>query len=154
MPHQPLKCSAKRFWCFGSGSTHRGITNENWLVTAHSDPPIIAGDFNDVAWSYTTNLFQKTSGLLDSRVGRGMYNTYNARNPILRWPLDHVFHSDHFKLVRMEKGPAWGSDHFPIFIELSLEPGAEADQEESDTNRAEEDKVDEKIEDGEQQTEE
>ncbi len=83
-----------------------------------------------------------------------MYNTYNARNPILRWPLDHVFHSDHFKLVRMEKGPAWGSDHFPIFIELSLEPGAEADQEESDTNRAEEDKVDEKIEDGEQQTEE
>lgn len=115
-------------------------------------PTIVAGDFNDVAWSRTTSLFQKTSGLLDPRVGRGMYNTYNARNPLLRWPLDHVFHSDHFKLVRMKRGPAWGSDHFPIFIELSLEPGAEAEQKEPDTNRAETEQVDDKIEDGRQKT--
>ncbi|MFN2289148.1 MAG: endonuclease/exonuclease/phosphatase family protein [Chromatocurvus sp.] len=115
-------------------------------------PTIISGDFNDVAWSYTTTLFQKASGLLDPRIGRGMYNTYNAMNPLLRWPLDHVFHSDHFKLVRMETGPAWGSDHFPVFIELSLEPGAEAEQQEPDTNRTEGKQVDEKIEDGERQT--
>ncbi len=121
-------------------------------VEKRDKPTIIAGDFNDVAWSQTTNLFQKTSGLLDPRVGRGMYNSYNAKNPLLRWPLDHVFHSDHFKLVRMEKGPAWGSDHFPIFIELSLESGAEAEQEEPDTTPAEGDQVDEKIEDGKQQT--
>ncbi|WP_211285788.1 endonuclease/exonuclease/phosphatase family protein [Marinobacter guineae] len=121
-------------------------------VEKRDKPTIIAGDFNDVAWSQTTNLFQKTSGLLDPRVGRGMYNSYNAKNPLLRWPLDHVFHSDHFKLVRMEKGPAWGSDHFPIFIELSLESGAEAAQEEPDTTPAEGDQVDEKIEDGKQQT--
>ncbi|GAB3095869.1 endonuclease [Aestuariicella hydrocarbonica] len=119
-------------------------------VEKRDKPTIIAGDFNDVAWSYTTNLFQKTSGLLDPRVGRGMYSTFNAKNPLLRWQLDHVFHSDHFKLVRMERGPAWGSDHFPIFIELSLESGAEAEaeQEEPDTNRTEGEKVDEKIEDG------
>ncbi len=83
-----------------------------------------------------------------------MYNTFNAKNPLLRWPLDHVFHSDHFKLVRMEKGPAWGSDHFPIFIELGLESGAETEQEEPATNRAEGKQVDEKIEDGKQQTDE
>ena len=123
-------------------------------VKKRDEPTIIAGDFNDVAWSDTTNLFQKASGLLDPRVGRGMYCTYNAKNPLLRWPLDHVFHSDHFKLVRMEKGPAWGSDHSPIFIELSLESSAEVEQEEPDTNRTEGEQVDEKIEDGKQQSDE
>lgn len=122
-------------------------------VEKRDEPTIIAGDFNDVAWSYTTNLFQKASGLLDPRVGRGMYSTFNAKNPLLRWPLDHVFHSDHFKLVRMERGPGWGSDHFPIFIELSMEPGAEAEQEKPDANRIEGNQVDEKIEEGRKETE-
>lgn len=116
-------------------------------------PTIIAGDFNDVAWSHTTHLFQKASGLLDPRVGRGMYSTFNAGNPLLRWPLDHVFHSDHFKLVRMKRGPAWGSDHFPILIELSLEHEAEAEQDEPDADGAEAERVDEKIEDGRQKAE-
>ena len=119
-------------------------------VEKRNKPTIIAGDLNDVAWSNTTKLFQKASGLLDPRVGRGMFNTFNANNPFLRWPLDHVFHSDHFKLVRLERGPAWGSDHFPIFIELSLESGAEAEQEEADTSQTEDEQVDEKIEDGKQ----
>lgn len=123
-------------------------------VEQRDTPTIVAGDFNDVAWSYTTKLFQKASGLLDPRIGRGTYNTFNAKNPLLRWPLDHVFHSDHFKLVRIEVGPAWGSDHFPIFIELSLESGAEARQDEPDTNRTEAKRVSEKIEDGKQQTDE
>ncbi|SFR39053.1 Uncharacterized conserved protein YafD, endonuclease/exonuclease/phosphatase (EEP) superfamily [Marinobacter gudaonensis] len=120
-------------------------------VAKRGNPTIVAGDFNDVAWSRTTSLFQKTSGLLDPRVGRGMYNTFNAKNLLLRWPLDHVFHSDHFKLVRMERGPAWGSDHFPVYIQLNLEAGAEAEQEEPDTSPSESRQVEEKIEEGRQE---
>lgn len=114
-------------------------------------PTIIAGDFNDVAWSRTTRLFQKASGLLDPRIGRGTYSTFDAGNPLLRWPLDHVFHSDHFKLVRIDRGPAWGSDHFPIFVELSLEPAAEVEQHEPDASRSESGRVARKIEEGRQQ---
>ncbi|MEM6648419.1 MAG: endonuclease/exonuclease/phosphatase family protein [Bacteroidota bacterium] len=85
-------------------------------------PVVVMGDFNDVAWSHTTRVFQRVSGLLDPRRGRGTYSTFNAKWPLLRWPLDHLYHSDHFTLARLERGPAWGSDHFPIYVELGLEP--------------------------------
>ncbi len=83
-------------------------------------PVIVAGDMNDVAWSYTTNLFLKVSELLDPRIGRGFYSTFHANYWLLRWPLDHVFCSSHFYLKRLKRLPSIGSDHFPIFIEVAL----------------------------------
>lgn len=91
---------------------------------------IVAGDLNDVAWSDTTRLFQEISGLLDPRIGRGLYATFNANWPLLRWPLDHVFYSDEFLLNRIEVQPYIGSDHFPFFIEVCLKESASVRQDE------------------------
>lgn len=109
-------------------------------VKGRDTPTIVAGDLNDVAWSYTTKLFQKISALLDPRKGRGMFNTFHAKIPFMRWPLDHVFHSDHFLLGDMQRLPAFGSDHFPVYVRLLLQPGADilqqgpvADEEDADT---------------------
>lgn len=90
-------------------------------VSDEEGPVVIAGDLNDVAWSRTTRLFRRISGLLDPRVGRGLYNTFHADHPLLRWPLDHLFHSDHFALARIERLPPFGSDHFALLAELVLD---------------------------------
>jgi endonuclease/exonuclease/phosphatase (EEP) superfamily protein YafD len=97
-------------------------------------PAIVCGDLNDVAWSRTTRLFQKVSRLVDPRKGRGLYSTFHARWPLFRWPLDHVFFSDSFRLVELRRLPYVGSDHFPVYVALSWEPPAAAEQEAPDAD--------------------
>ena len=92
-------------------------------------PVVVAGDLNDVAWSYTTELFSKISGLLDPRKGRGFYNSFNAKYLFLRFPLDHIFCSPEFSLATIARKQRCGSDHFPVFVELHYDPQAEAQNE-------------------------
>lgn len=97
-------------------------------VRKSSLPVIVAGDFNDVAWSESTSLFQNVSGLLDPRIGRGFYNTYSADNWLMRWPLDHLFVSEEFRVMDLSLGNDICSDHFPLYTKLSLEPVAASQQ--------------------------
>ena len=98
-------------------------------IAREAKPVIVAGDLNDVAWSRTSRLFRRLSGLIDPRIGRGFYNSFHAHHPWLRWPLDHVFYSPDFLLHGLQRLPAFGSDHFPILIDLEYHPRAAAVQE-------------------------
>lgn len=89
-------------------------------VSRDTLPAIVTGDLNDVAWSATTRRFQRISRLLDPRVGRGLFNTFDARIPLIRWPLDHLFHDARFRLIDMRRLPDIGSDHFPIWFRLVI----------------------------------
>jgi endonuclease/exonuclease/phosphatase (EEP) superfamily protein YafD len=100
-------------------------------IEKDSAPTIVAGDLNDVAWSPTSELFLRISGLLDARIGRGMYNSWNANNRLMRFPLDHIFHSNHFTLDELKILSHIGSDHFPVYAALSYEPEAQAEQPET-----------------------
>ncbi len=109
---------------------------------------IVMGDLNDVAWSRTTRLFQRISGLLDPRVGRHFVNTFHADYPLLRWSLDHIFHSTDFALVHMERLPHMGSDHFPVYVVLQTGRIFEQIQQELEQTDEDEQEAQEAIQEG------
>ncbi len=109
------------------------------------EPVMVVGDFNDVAWSHTTRLFKRLSRLLDPRRGRGMFNTFHANYAPLRYPLDHLFHSEHMTLIDFQRLPFTGSDHFPIYAALQLTPEAAEIQEQDRPSRSDEKEADQVI---------
>ncbi len=90
------------------------------MVAREQFPAMVAGDFNDVSWSNTARLFGKDGNLNNVRLGRGLYNTFDANSIFMRWPLDHYYVTRHFKLVEIKLLDKIGSDHFPIYAKFSL----------------------------------
>jgi endonuclease/exonuclease/phosphatase (EEP) superfamily protein YafD len=109
-------------------------------------PSLVIGDLNDVAWSYTTELFLKNSEMADPRRGRGLFNTFHAKVPLFRWPLDHIFLSKHFGIASLQVQDEIGSDHFPISLKAVLTPSN--DTETMNANGDEKKEAREKISNG------
>lgn len=92
------------------------------LAGAEQRPVMVVGDFNDVAWSNTSELFKRTGRLLDPRIGRGSFATFPSSMIWLAWPLDHIFVSEHFLLKDMRVLRHIGSDHRAVVSDLCLDP--------------------------------
>ncbi len=119
-------------------------------VAADSDARwIVAGDFNDVAWSDTTELFKELSGLKDPRIGRELLTTYHQSYPLLRYPIDHVFFSEDTRIHQIDRVIAPGSDHFAVLTDASPVPG-ETPPADSEDNQ----KADKLVEEGKQDADE
>jgi endonuclease/exonuclease/phosphatase (EEP) superfamily protein YafD len=92
-----------------------------------SDRPLVAmGDFNDAAWSDTARAFKRVGGYVDPRVGRGLFASFHARNPLIRCPIDQVYVTAEVAVVSIALGDNIGSDHFPLVARLRIDPALAA----------------------------
>ncbi len=87
------------------------------------DASVIAGDFNASPMSRQYRLLRDT-GVVSAheRVGRGFATTWpNLVFPFPPMRLDHVFVAgEDVEVVSVREGDGEGSDHQPVFVELSL----------------------------------
>lgn len=88
------------------------------MVAEDKLPSLVAGDFNDVSWSHTSRLFGHDGELKNARIGRGLYNSFDATSMVMRWPLDHYFVTEGFELAEIKRLEAFGSDHFPMYAKF------------------------------------
>ena len=81
---------------------------------------VLVGDLNTSPWSYYFKKFTGDTGLLDSEIGFGLQPSWNAQSMILRIPVDHCLTSPGIAVLKRELGPAVGSDHYPLYLELGI----------------------------------
>ncbi|MGH6902102.1 MAG: endonuclease/exonuclease/phosphatase family protein [Geminicoccaceae bacterium] len=83
-------------------------------------PVIVAGDFNTSPWSPHFQDLVAAGGLRNAAVGHG----YIATWPTWFWPalipIDHVLLKGPLAVTAVRRGPAVGSDHYPVIADLRL----------------------------------
>jgi endonuclease/exonuclease/phosphatase (EEP) superfamily protein YafD len=86
---------------------------------------LVVGDFNSTPWSWPFRRLIDSGGLESSQNGFGLQPSFSAEsNLLLRVPIDHLVHSPALQATERELGPALGSDHFPLLVDLQLTPEA------------------------------
>lgn len=89
-------------------------------VRKMTQPVLVIGDFNNVAWADSSILFRKTSELIDARLGRGILSTFHSKYWFFRVPLDLLFHSPEVFIEKLGTLEHIGSDHFPIVCKFHI----------------------------------
>lgn len=85
-------------------------------------PVVLAGDLNAVPWERSVERLQRIGALIDPRNVEGFLPTYDAQSWWMSWPLDQVFHQKGLSMMSMTVLPAFGSDHYPVEVELCDRP--------------------------------
>ncbi|MCL3881453.1 endonuclease/exonuclease/phosphatase family protein [Marivita sp. GX14005] len=100
----------------------RQIRKAAEMTASAERPTVCMGDFNDVAWSWTTQRFKHYGNFLEPRVGRGMVSSFHTKSRLLRLPIDQLFLTENVNLVSFGRLESFGSDHFPIQTSVFFDP--------------------------------
>ncbi len=91
-------------------------------------PVVAMGDFNDVAWSRTSENFKNYGAFRDPRIGRGMLPSFDARSWFLRLPIDQLYITEGIDLVSFKRLESIGSDHFPMKAIIGITPQPDGEE--------------------------
>lgn len=82
---------------------------------------MIIGDLNTTPFSWSYRRFVDHTGMQNFRTGRGYLPSWPSFAPLLQIPIDHVLLSKGWRVRSARVGPAIGSDHLPVLVDLQLE---------------------------------
>lgn len=107
---------------FGKHYTHQSLHFSTWIQErdSYGSNLIIAGDLNTTPWSPHFRQLIRQTKLRDSQKGFGLQPSWPAWAPWLGIPIDHVLLSQRLHILQRKVGPDVGSDHLPVFVELSV----------------------------------
>ena len=84
---------------------------------------LVVGDLNASPWSWNFGRLADDGNLRNSQIGFGLQPSFSANSSLLlRVPIDHLLHSEELRVRDRRLGPALGSDHFPLIVDLEHAP--------------------------------
>lgn len=98
------------------------------LASRSNIPVLVFGDLNCGPWSYHFKQLESNGRLTDSEQGFGPQPSWTTEMIFPLVPIDHVLTSKEFATLRRSTGPNIGSDHLPVYVELSLAPSRQIEK--------------------------
>lgn len=93
------------------------------IVNSERGPVMVLADLNTTSWSPFFEDLLRMTGLRDSRRGFGLQSTWPTGFPPLWVTIDHCLVSSRVVVRNRTIGPHVGSDHYPVIVDFSVQPG-------------------------------
>lgn len=81
-------------------------------------PRLVVGDLNVTPFSPALRDFLAGTGMADARRAQGLLGTWPTWMPLLQVQIDHCIADPSLAVARVTRGPAVGSDHYPLEISI------------------------------------
>jgi endonuclease/exonuclease/phosphatase (EEP) superfamily protein YafD len=81
-------------------------------------PRLVLGNMNVTVHSPVMQAFLRATGLVDARRPYGLLGTWPVGWPLLQIQIDHCLVDRALEATRITRGPAIGSDHFPLEVRI------------------------------------
>lgn len=91
----------------------------DWVATRPGEV-VVVGDLNATPWSHAYSALRVRGRLVDTLRGRGFQPTWPEGWGVLMIPIDHVLHTPGLGSADRRTGPAFGSAHRPVLVEIGF----------------------------------